>query len=43
MKWLLAISEKALAQVIKALPYARIWLWKDEVNQMSRALGGGRY
>jgi hypothetical protein len=27
-------------KVLKSLPYARIWLWKDEVNQMSRGLGG---
>ena len=30
-------------QVLKSLPFARILFWKDEVNQMSRALGGGRY
>ena len=30
-------------KIIKALPYARIWLWKDEINQMSRGLGGARF
>lgn len=27
-------------QVIRNLPFARLWFWKDEMNQMTRALAG---